>query len=322
MTESMISLVLPIFFALAIGVFCSRRRILSAAAVTELKNLVTTFFLPLLTFQMFSTAELGETTIFLVAVTFLLLCAALFLGFAASGFLGEYGKYGRFLTTSAEGGMIGVGLFQMIYGTVSLSYLAPIELAQGLFYFTVYLTVLTGREPSGQNPGGAEKKIGAMAAAAVRRILTTPVLDGCLLGILYQLCGLADLAERAGIAAQLYACIDVFTALIMPLILVAIGFELSFSREIWLPIIKTVILRCCILGACVLAGIGILRLGNVVDPAYYIALAFEFSLPPAFLIVVYVKERAYQKYLNAFLSVYVLLTLVFAVAFKLFFQIE
>lgn len=314
----MVSFLLPIILSLGIGIFCKQKKLLDGGAVEALKTLVTTFFLPMLSFRMFSTAALEGTAVFLGALSFGLLSAALLLGFASRRFLGEYGEFGRFLMSSAEGGMIGVGLFQMLYGPESLSYLAPIELGQGLFYFLVYLSVLTGRcmPPSAQRRSAA-----ARAAVLVKRILTTPVFDGCLAGMLYQLLRLPALSDRIGLTEPLYACIDEFTALIIPLILIAIGYELSFSREVWRAVLKSAALRAGIMGVCALAGIFVMRTAGITDLGYSIALAFEFSLPPSFLIVVYVKDRRQQQYLNAALSFYVLVTLFFAAGFHIFLKI-
>lgn len=314
----MFSFLLPIILSLGIGVFCKRKKLLDSGAVEALKTLVTTFFLPMLAFRMFSTASLQGTAVFLGILSFGLLSLALLLGFITRRFLGEYGEFGCFLMSSAEGGMIGVGLFQMLYGPENLPYLAPVELGQGLFYFIVYLTVLTGKC---MPPSSKKRSAAASAAAVAKRILTTPVFDGCLAGILYQLLSLPALAGKTGFSVPLYACIDGFTALIIPLILIAIGYELSFSQKVWRAVLKTTALRLCIMGACVLMGIWIIHTVGITDPGCAIALAFEFSLPPSFLIVVYVGDRRHQQYLNAALSFCVLVTLFFAAGFQMFLQI-
>ncbi len=312
----MIEFVVPIFLSMGIGARCSRRHVLTGCAIEELKKLITNFFLPMLTFRMFAQAKLEAATLQMVVIAFGLHGLALLLGFALSRAFGEYGRYGPFLMSSAEGGMLGIGLFQMVYGGENLPYLAPFELGQGIFYFTVFLTVLSGRTAPQEHR--EDRAFRQRAAGIVKTMLSAPVFDGCLFGIGYQLCGLGGVMERLGLADPLYACIDVFSALIMPLILITIGFELPFSRELLLPVAKTLALRFLVMGSCFLVGAGLLRLIGVRTPLYYYALLLECSLPPGFLIVMYVKEQSQRLYLNADISIHVLVTLAISVGFRLF----
>lgn len=311
----MIELIVPILLSLAIGIFCKRKRLLTDRSVGELKNLVTTFFMPMVAFRMFSQADLEAATLALVAMSFTLQVLGLLIGAGTRRILGEYGRYSRFLMCSTEGGMIGIGLFQMIYGQDRLAYLAPFELGNGLFYFIVCLPLLSAQAGAAQAETAPLLERGRKTA---RAILSAPVFIGCLAGVLYQLVGLRALVETLGLSDALYACIDVFGALIMPLILISIGFELSFSRELLGPVVKTAALRACTMGSTLLLGECLLHLMGVNAWMFRCALAFEYALPPSFLTAVYVETPKQQRYVNAALSFYVFVTLLFALGFRLF----
>ena len=83
----MFSFLLPIILSLGIGVFCKRKKLLDSGAVEALKTLVTTFFLPMLAFRMFSTASLQGTAVFLGILSFGLLSLGVLLWFFNRRFL-------------------------------------------------------------------------------------------------------------------------------------------------------------------------------------------------------------------------------------------
>ena len=138
-----LAIVLPVFLVLGLGMFCARRGVIDRSGMEGIKQLATGVLLPVTLFNALGTAEYSPATLVLVGVMFLVLTAALLAGYLLRPVLGGRGVYLPFLTTTYEGGMMAYPLYISLCGAAALSNIAALDMANCIFTFTVYLTLIT-----------------------------------------------------------------------------------------------------------------------------------------------------------------------------------
>lgn len=136
---------LPVFAALLIGVLCRKRNMLSREGVDALRKLAVDITLPAVLFSAFATAEYTARGMLVPLLLFALCVAALAMGFLIKKLLGFESRLAPYLMTGFEAGMLGYGLFSLLYPGEGSAAFAIIDLGQVLFVFTVYKGMIMGK---------------------------------------------------------------------------------------------------------------------------------------------------------------------------------
>ena len=141
-------------------------------------------------------------------------------------------------------------------------------------------------------------------------VVTNKACIGMLLGIVLGATGIGGMvlsSEFSGIVTEL---ISFITAPTSALILLIVGFDLHFSKEIMSPVIKTAVLRIGIM-ALLLAAVGsILFTITAWDKNLFMALALMYSLPAPFIIPLFADVGKDGAYVSTALSVETLVTVI------------
>ena len=161
---------LPVFVTLALGMLCRTRKWLRRDGVATLKFVVVNITLPAVLFASFATAEYSRESIAIPLVIFAMCGAALVLGFILPKIFKVKGKRTPYLMTGFEAGMLGYGLFALLFKNEPTSSFAIVDLGQVLFVFTVYKALLSGE-------GGLK--------SALREALASPVLWAIIAGLIF-----------------------------------------------------------------------------------------------------------------------------------------
>jgi len=115
--------------------------------------------------------------------------------------------------------MIGVGLFGAIWGIENLAVIMLIGFGHELFIWFLYVPLVTMK-----NEG--QIQIGQ----TIKAFLKTPTIIGILLGVLFNIAGIYTLVGSSLIGGALYGTFDFLAPLTSPLILMIIGYSLSFKK--------------------------------------------------------------------------------------------
>ena len=285
---------LPVFLVLALGMLLREKKIISQEGVGALKSIAVNVTLPGVLFAAFATAEYSRESIAIPLVIYLLCIGALTLGFAACKLLKIPGKVVPYLSSGFEAGMLGYGLFALLYKDAPTSHFAMVDLGQVLFVFTLYKILLTGK-------GGLK--------GVLHEMLTSPVLWAIIVGLLFGATGLFDALRPSGVAGILEACADFIAAPTGAVILLTIGYDLV-PREIrWRKTAVIVAMRVVIMGA--LLGVALLinrfLLGGAIHTG---ALVLLFILPPPYVLPVFADGGDERANISSSLSVLTLLSIV------------
>ena len=297
--SEIMKMILPVIIMIIIGFFCNKKQIINQNGLEGLKNIIGNITLPVVLFNAFYNADYNLTLFTVMTVVFLSCGAALITGRFLSKSFGYYGKFLPFLLTCFEGGMLGYALFGLIAGNENQKIFASVDIGQTLFAYTIYLAVL--KSNNGEKMDA--KKI-------VKNMATNPPCIGMFVGIICGITGVDTLINSTSVGAVFNAIIAFVTAPTAAIILIIIGYELSFKKEIMKPVIKTVLLRLVIMAIICTAACLIVFAIVPYDKNMLTAIVLLFSLPAPFVIPFFANVDGHAEYISTTLSVCTIVTVV------------
>ena len=287
---SITRMVVPVLLMFLLGWFCHYRRIISAEGLKGIKDLVSSVLLPVVLFNAFFTAEYSGKIALTFGTVYLACAAGLAAGFLLRRFVGGHGRFLPFLVTNFEGGMMGYALFGLLYpGQTHIFAMA--DIGQTLNAFTVFLITMQAVNSGKVNAG-----------ALARNAVTNPALIGSLLGVLLGATGAGKAVLASSAGAVVSDAISFITAPVSGLILVIVGYELSFRKKLMKPVLITAALR--IVTAAALLGLSSLIIFSIIpfDRRLFTALMLAWSLPAPFIIPLFADMGDDAEYISTALS--------------------
>ena len=285
--------VVPVILMLAIGVIAKHTKLLSREGINALKSVVVNITLPAVMLNAFATMNYSVKNILITLMMFLICVGALLLGRL---FVRE-SRFIPFLTTGFEAGMLGYSLFMLLYGQENISTFASIDLGQVLFVFTMYKVLL-----------GAQGKQKFTPKQLAGEMFRSPTVIAILCGLILGVSGLYQALVPSGAAGLIDACTDFVSAPTSAIILITIGYDLSFAGLPWAKLGKAIFARVAIMAVMrVIAGLLVraIGMGSSLDPA----LNIMFILPPPYVLPVFADDEKERSFVSSTLSVYTFLSI-------------
>ena len=284
---------LPVFIALFLGILCRRRNILSRDGVDTLKKVAVDITLPAVLFSAFASAEYTAQKLLIPLLFFVLCVAALALGLLLRRLFRIKSRLMPYLMTGFEAGMLGYGLFALLYPGQSNSGFALIDLGQVLFVFTVYKGLLMGK--------GRLKETFAEAARS-------PVLWAIIVGMIFGITGLYKLLQPSGVAGNIDSVAAFVAAPTSCLILITIGYDIQLKKTPWGRVAAYTGLRLAVMGLILAAMVFVNRhiLGGIMDEN---ALLLMLILPAPYVLPIFADVEAERTDIASTLSVMTLASL-------------
>ncbi len=215
---AVIETALPVFLALALGMFCRQSNFLSRPGVDALKKVVINITLPAVILNAFASAKYSTSTISIPVMVYLLCCVALLLGFGIVRLFRLKSRLAPFLATGFEAGMLGYALFALLFPQISSAEFAIVDLGQTLFVFTLFKILLSGKTDF---------------KAIVKDMATTPILWAVLAGVILGATGLYNAMDRWGIRGILDSATNFISAPTGMVILLCVGYDLVLKEISW-----------------------------------------------------------------------------------------
>jgi predicted permease len=293
--------VFPVLLLLLLGVYFKQSRFISGQTVNDLKKMVLNVSLPCILFLAFLNTEFKSEHIWIIVIIFLVNILMLFGGIGFQKLLGVQNQYFPFLFTGFEMGMLGIPLFGTVYGMENLSVIGIIDLGHELFIWFILTALLIGVKEKTRN----FKKIG-------QSFITSPVVIGILAGIILNLTGFKQFLSANFLTTGLLNTATFLSQIMIPLILVIIGYQLDFKLSQFSLPSKTILLRMATLLVIALIIIHfvfnqLLKLPHI----FSTALLMMFILPPPFIIPLFMDHQSKeQTYVNNTLSLGSIVTIV------------
>ena len=277
-----LSKVLPVILMILTGVALRRTSFISPTTVQESKKLVVNVTLPALLFLAFSGVDLQGQHLIVVALVFVACVLVLLLGFLLRPVAGAGSPYFPMLLTGFEAGMMGYAIFGAIYGADNIFKFGVVDLGQVTFVFFVMVTFLE-RYSSGARP----------LRDTVAGFLRTPVILAILAGVLFNQLGLTTLFRGWPVTDGLLEGVSLLGSLTVPLVTIAIGYEMTLRPgNLGRPAV-TVGLRLAmwVTIGLLLNHFVITRLPGL-EAGFQAAVLTMFILPPPFIIPLFMPQAA------------------------------
>lgn len=291
--ENMLLALVPAFLLVALGALVRRIQLINAQSVEGFKTLIVRVALPAVLFSAFAKSKMGFDYLLIFVLVFVL-CVVLFLsGKALHSFFPKAfpDEYTDAYFSGFEFGMIGIGLFPAIWGMDRLPEIALIAFGHELFIWFVYVPLLEARK------SGVRSRIGKIAGDFFK----SPTIIAIILGSAVNLSG-AFLYVEATLAGKiLMNALSMVGGVIAPLILIVIGYSISFRA---IPLKKSLLLLGARWTAVLVFGLGTAALMRYFVPAsegFLMTALFAFLLlPPPFIIPVFIRKGCERE--NSFFS--------------------
>ena len=296
-TISVLEMVFPVVFMIYIGYLCRAKNVFSKEGLAGIKSVISTIALPVVLFQAFYATEYTLNSLFILIVIFVGCCLSLSAGHLLGRFIPD-SKLMPYLLAGYEVGMLGYALFGLLVGSNNLSYMVTVDLGQVLFVYTVFLTLLksaTGHKPS--------------AKAMLIETLKNPAFLGMSTGLLFGVSGLGRLIVSSPAGGVFDSTIAMITAPTAAMILIMVGYELSFRKDMLAPVIKTILMRVVVLGILLVISCAVIFCVVPFDKNLFMALVLLFSLPAPFIIPLYADVESEGVYISTTLSMNTLVTI-------------
>ena len=283
-------MVIPVVFTFLLGFFCRKKGILKPEGLAGIRSLVSNVFLPVTLFNAFFTAEYSARIALTFGTVFLACSLGLAAGFALRRFAEPFGKFMPFLVTNFEGGMLGYALYSLLYPGMT-SVFAMADIGQTLCAHTVFLVALVAVSGSGASP-----------VDALKRAIRTPALIGSLMGVFLGILGMGKAAAANEVGSVLKELISFITAPTSALILIVVGYDLDFKRELIRPVAATIAIRLIIMAALALFSSVLIFHIIPFEKPLFIAILLAYSLPAPFIVPLYADVTGHADYISTVLS--------------------
>lgn len=298
---TILSQVLPILFLILAGVALRLFAVVSDDVMEGVKKLVVTLVLPSVLFTVFldMAFETAYWGLFLVVGA---ICISLYaLGLVLRRLVAPTHGYFPFLFTGFEYGMLGVSLFGAAWGLEAVGYIAITDLAHELFIWFIFAPLLMIKRDGDSHP-----------LTILRMFASSPVVIALTSGLVLGALGLAEVIKNAPVLASLYDTMVLIAGMVVPLILIIVGYGIRIRREGLGEVLLFALLRyavviplALILNRFVISGW--LGLGAPFQAAFFTLLI----LPPPFIVPLFMQkaEAEERAYVNNALAVSTVISL-------------
>lgn len=300
---SVIQTALPVFAALAMGIFCRTRKFVDRNGIDTLKKIVINLTLPFVLLNAFATAEYAPSTIAIPVLMFLVCCVALILGHIITKVFRVKSSLAPFLAAGCEAGMLGYALFALLFPNEHNSSFAIIDIGQTLFVFTVFKITISGNRNVKQ---------------IIKDMLHTPILWATGIGVLIGATGFYQQLTQWKVNGVLDGLTSFLSAPTAMAILLVIGYDLSIKDMRWKQTAGMIGMRLVV--SAIAYGIIVLVNRTLLNNMIFEGAALlMFILPPPFVIPVFADDPKERGLISASLSSMTLITIIlFAVLTVIF----
>lgn len=292
MQARILETILPVFLSLFIGIVIRKTKMIDRRGMDAIRKLALNITLPAVVFSAFSAADYSPKTIGIPIMFYLIGGVGLALGYIANRTL-KMGARAPFMMSCFEIGMMGYGLYALLYKGQSNSMIALVDLGAAAFVFTIYKGMATGK--------GDLK-------SSLLSTFKTPNIWAIFAGAVIGATGLYTHPATSGAFKVLTGAADFLGAPTGALILLGIGYDLELKNVRWSNVLRIVITRAVIVAITFVIAYfanayllgGILPIGT---------LGLVFILPPPYIAPVFADTDTERADLSSALSILTIICL-------------
>lgn len=293
----MLSIVLPIILILCLGYYCKKKGVLDENGVVGIKAVSIRFLWPLVLFYAFFTASYGVETILYAGVNFVTNAIAFVIGLLMRKKVKAHAFSYPYLLSGFETGMIGYAMYTLLFGAENISYLALLDVGHALFIFPIFLSHLNMEQGEGD------------LKSSVKNMLLSPIMIALIIGMVSGLTGFGQFVMQSEAGIVINEAYGLVSSANVLMILVVMGYNLSFSVEQVRASLNVIVTRIVIMTACAFASLWLIAQFVPVGEYLLCAVAITYMMPPVYMLAVYVKDKKENEFMSTTSSVFTVLTI-------------
>ena len=294
---NVLSIILPIVLLLCLGYFCRKRSILNQDGIDGIKTVSIRFLWPIVLFYAFFTAEYGIATILYAGVNFATNLIAFLIGMLIRRKAKQHAFSYPYLLSGFETGMIGYAMFTLLFGAENISYLALLDVGHALFIFPIFLSCLNME----QNQSDLK--------SSIKDMFKSPIMIALIIGMIAGLTGFGQFVMNSQAGIVINKVYDLVSSANIVMILVVMGFNISFSFKALRGIAKVVLIRIVIMVLCAIGSLYLIRCFVPLNIYLTCAVIVTYMMPPVYMLAVYVKDPKENEFMSTTTSVFTLITI-------------
>lgn len=307
MTLQLIKMILPIILTLGLGFLSRKRQWINADGAAALRTIVSKITLPAVLLNAFIFTDYSGDFLLVGGITFVWLCLSLGVGFLLKRFIPKYGKYMPFLVSGDEVGMLGYALMMLLFPKDGSRNMSFFDLGHMVFVFGLMIPliqVIDGGKPD--------------VKSIIRSIFSSLPLDAMLLGIILGLLGCGRYLQSGPVGEVYQTVSDFLTGPTTFMILIAIGYELSFKKEVMGAVVRTYAIRLLAMTAFGALSAVIIRQLIPVRKPLMTALLLMITLPPSYSVAIFGEMEGHRDFVSTTLSFGTLVSLILFVGVSVY----
>ena len=298
MIIDILRIILPIVFCIGLGMFLKRKNVFDEKGITGIKSFVLDWLMPINLGFATASAELSSDVIAMPFLGFLMSAMSLLIGMLLRRSTRQKNRYMEILCTTYENGLLGLGLFPLLYPKLSLAYDVALDVGLSFFFFLIWVPFMHG-----------ELAGGGSLLSKLKNVFASRILRGVFIGLILNLIGISRPVLSNQWGSILKDIVAMPLSVITPLILVVVGYEISFSRRYVKEVALTALFRMIATGASCIICILLLKLVGVTDRAATYTLILASILPSPFASSVFAGDPDNTEFINMQVSTYLAVTL-------------
>lgn len=277
MFVDILKLILPIIAMLLIGMAARKWNWISVEGAQGFRSIVGKVMLPAVLLDAFIFADYSTDILVIGGMVLVWMLLALGIGYLVRHVMKTHGTFLPFLVTADEVGMLGYSLIGLLFGSMGVASLAMCDLGHTFFVFAIAVPLL-------QAVSGKKTSLKSILTS----ILQSFPFDAMIIGIVLGLLGTGRAIDANPAVGSIYhAIIDMISGPTTALILISLGYELAFRKEVMKSVIQAYLIRLIIM-----AGVGALCSFLIFRFVPYsktlmTALLLLITLPPSFSIAIF-----------------------------------
>lgn len=306
-----LEMLLPVMIMLAVGFTARKRNWLTRQQNDGAKKIVFQILFPVLIFHVVFTSDLRASLLSQIIYLDIAWIAVLVIGHMAAGVVSpKYRKLAPYLLITCEGGNVALPLYISLVGTAHVLNIVTFDVAGILINFGLVPVLVAGAAgKSGKHSGNR----GRVLVAFLKNLAGSSFVIAVVLGLAANLAGGKQLLEMWGLTGVYTTSVEMLTAPIAGIILFTLGYDMVIRLNMLRSLIGLIAVRflCC---AAVVAGFFLLFGDRMADPVFRLGVLLYFICPTGFPVPmqlsVLCEDEEDVSFMSAFLSVYLIITLI------------
>ncbi|OOB80519.1 MAG: hypothetical protein BEN19_00510 [Epulopiscium sp. Nuni2H_MBin003] len=277
----MIGTTLPVVLIFLLGIWCRKRNFLLESSMNDIKKFIINIALPCVLIQTFINLEIKLEYLTIIALTFSLLFILMIAGHICNFIPKIYYRYNAYMCTGFSFGLLGMGLFSIIYGEENLAIFSIMGLAHEVFIWSIYYFIFR-----------LDTKKEKFSIHGFLRMLKSPIIVSILLGVACNISGIGTLLYTTAIGEGLQRTMAYLASTATPLMLLCIGYGINLSLNSLKISAKVMIVR---LAVTIVVGtlFKVLIIDNIIETTMLFNVSYIsfLILPPMFSLPILISEN-------------------------------